>query len=609
VGRQNNPASIIGKPVREALPELEGQIFFDLLDEVFRTGQPYVGSEQLAKLDFHGDGGVEDRYFNFVYQAIRNAGGEIQGILVHAVDVTDQVVSRRRIEESERQLRTLADSMPQLVWMAEPDGHILWYNRRWFEYTGATAEQMIGWGWQSVHDPAILPLVLDRWSASIRTGEPFEMEFPLRGADSEFRRFLTRVTPVRDEYGSIYRWYGTNTDIEDQKRAEETIRLKQRLESTGLLAGGIAHDFNNLLTGVLGGASLVLETTAVDDPNAPLLQAIVDSAERAAHLTRQMLAYAGKGSFIIRRLSLSEQVREIIGLLHAAIPKKVVLQMELSDNRSFIEADPSQIQQVVMNLVLNAAEAIGEERSGVVKIKTRCEHIAALAAGDFIPEKLAPGYYDVFEVQDDGAGMPADLMPRIFDPFFTTKFTGRGLGLSAVIGIMRSYRGALTVQSAPSRGSTFRAYFPVAAVADEPVEAPLIPRRISGHGLVLVVDDEEIVRRTAQYALEQHGYSVALASNGRIAVDIFRQRAAEISAVLLDLTMPVMDGSETINHLKQIAPSVPVVLSSGYDEREATRRFSGSGLAGFIQKPYIASKLVSILDEVLNRTLTENSTR
>jgi PAS domain S-box-containing protein len=608
-GRQNNPASILGKPIREALPELEGQIFFDLLDEVFRTGQPYVGNEQLAKLDYHGDGILEDRYFNFVYQAIRNVGGEIQGILVHAVDVTDQVLSRRRVEESERQLRTLADSMPQLVWMAEPDGHVFWYNRRWFEYTGATADRMIGWGWQSVHDPAILPQVLDRWRASIHTGEPFEMEFPLRGANGEFRRFLTRVTPVRDEFGSIYRWYGTNTDIEDQKRAEETIRLKQRLESTGLLAGGIAHDFNNLLTGVLGGASLVLETTAVDDPNAPLLQAIVDSAERAAHLTRQMLAYAGKGSFIIRRLSLSEQVREIIGLLHAAIPKKVALQMELSDNRSFIEADPSQIQQVVMNLILNAAEAIGEERSGVVKINTRCEHIAASAAGDFIPEKLAPGYYDVFEVQDDGAGMPADLVPRIFDPFFTTKFTGRGLGLSAVIGIMHSYRGALTVQSAPGRGSTFRAYFPVAAVADEPVEAPAIPRRIPGHGLVLVVDDEEIVRRTAQYALEQHGYSVALASNGRIAVEIFRQRGAEIGAVLLDLTMPVMDGSETITHLKQIAPNVPVVLSSGYDEREATRRFSGSGLAGFIQKPYIASKLVSILDDVLNRSLTENSTR
>ncbi len=599
VGRKQ-AESLLGKPLREALPEIEGQGLLELLDHVYRTGEPYVGSERLVRLDMNGDGLLEDRYFNFVYQPSRDLRGDVEGILVHAMDVTDQVLARRRVEDSERQLRTLADSMPQQVWMADPDGFMFWCNRRWYEFTGMNPEETIGWRWQSVHEPEYLPKVLERWRRSLATGEPFEMEFPLRSAGGEYRWFLSRGTPVRDASGRILRWYGTNTDVEDRKRAEEAIRQKQRLESTGLLAGGVAHDFNNLLTGVLGSASLLLEELPPTGYNSELVKGIVDAAERAAHLTRQMLAYAGKGSFIIQKLNLGEHIREIADLIHAAIPKKITVDIDISEQAPWIEADPGHLQQIAMNLVINAAEAIGADRPGVIRIRSRVETVTASSAGQFIPERPGPGRYAVLDVQDDGAGMDEELAARIFDPFFSTKFTGRGLGLSAVLGIVRSHGGAITLQSEPGRGSTFCVFLP--SVAAPQVTSGDVPEHVSewSPGAVLIIDDEEIVRRTAAQTLQHFGYTALTAADGSEGLEMLRQRRGEIDAVLLDLTMPVMDGLEALRHMERIAPDVPVILSSGYEEGEATERFSGRKLAGFIQKPYTASKLMRLLGKIVN---------
>jgi PAS domain S-box-containing protein len=531
---------------------------------------------------------------------VRDEQGQPKYFLCVVQDITARKQAEEALRESEQQLKTLADSIPQLVWMAEPSGFVFWFNRRWYEYTGTSFDEVQGWGWQAVHDPEVLPRVLDLWRKSLHAGSPNEMEFPLRGADGAFRRFLTRVIPLRDGHGNVTRWFGTSTDIEDQKRAEEAVRQKQNLESTAVLAGGVAHDFNNLLTGVLGNASLALEGLSSSDPNAEYLREIVQATERAAHLTRQMLAYAGKGSFILKRLDLSTHVREIGTLIHAAIPRQVAVEMALTPDLPVIEADPGQLQEIVMNLVINAAEAIGEGRSGKVRVATRCQNILQATEARFIPECPAPGAYVVLAVEDDGVGMTEDVRSKIFDPFFSTKFAGRGLGLSAVLGIVRRLRGAVTVESESGRGSRIQAYFAAVPREEQTGQINELGLTESG-GVVLVVDDEEMVRGVAKHALEHHGYSVLVANDGREGVEVFRENASRINVVLLDLVMPVMGGEETLQALRSLHPNVPVILSSGYDETRATSGFQSSQLSAFLQKPYTASQLVSVVARVLRK--------
>jgi CheY-like chemotaxis protein len=367
-----------------------------------------------------------------------------------------------------------------------------------------------------------------------------------------------------------------------------------------VLAGGVAHDFNNLLTGILGNASLALDGTPPRHPNRELLDDVVRAAERAADLTRQLLAYAGKGRFIVRAVDLSEMVRDISELMFVSVPRHVQLRLELSDALPAIEADPGQLQQIVMNLILNGAEAIGTE-PGTVVVRTSAQHVDESFIGTFPGEgwSLSAGPHVLLEVHDTGCGMSRETMARIFDPFFTTKFTGRGLGLSAVQGVVRSHRGALRVRSEPGQGTTFNILLPAHAAVSAEGVPDTSARDLTGTGTILIVDDEDIVRDTACHTLERFGYRTLAASNGAEAVAVFRVKRQEIDAVLLDLTMPVMGGEEALRELSAIDPSVRVLLSSGYNEMEAVQRFAGKGLAGFVQKPYTAAALAGGVKRVL----------
>jgi signal transduction histidine kinase/CheY-like chemotaxis protein len=377
-----------------------------------------------------------------------------------------------------------------------------------------------------------------------------------------------------------------------RRELEDQLRQAQKLESIGLLAGGVAHDFNNLLTGILGNASLAIESLDPPEPARTMLQDVIRASERAADLTRQLLAYAGKGRFVIQRLDLSAVVREISDLIRTSIPRRVDVRLELDHDLPPVEADSSQIQQLVMNLVINAGEAVGES-AGVVLVRTSLRELdreAASRCGDV----LRPGKYVQLEVEDTGCGMDESTVQHIFDPFFTTKFTGRGLGLAAVQGIVRAHRGAIKVFSTPGAGTTFRALLPAAA----PSAAELTRSRqdraapaLAGSGTVLVVDDESLVRRIARSTLERYGYGVVEASNGREGVEALRGSPRDFSLVLLDMMMPVMGGEEAFAKMKEIRPDLPIILSSGYDEQEATRRFAGKGVSGFIQKPYTSERL------------------
>jgi two-component system CheB/CheR fusion protein len=382
----------------------------------------------------------------------------------------------------------------------------------------------------------------------------------------------------------------------ERKSLEEQIRQSQRLESLGLLAGGVAHDFNNLLTGILGNASLALDVLDPPEPARSMLESVIQATERAADLTRQLLAYAGKGRFFVRHVDVSTLVRDIADLMRTSIPKKVRFMLDLAADLPPVEADATQIQQLVMNLVLNAGEAIGEQ-GGSIQLATQLEERPSNGAGS-----PSAGRYIRIEVRDTGCGMDEATRSQIFDPFFSTKFTGRGLGLAAALGIARSHKGQIDVDTSPGNGSVFRVWLPVAETGtvergDAAHRSHPVP---AGGGIILIIDDEEVVRGTAKAALEHYGYTVYVAENGPAGIRLFHDFADQISMVLLDLTMPEMSGEETFDRLKQIHADVPIIISSGYDEAEASRRFIGKGVSGFLKKPYTAETLAELTNAALS---------
>jgi len=376
---------------------------------------------------------------------------------------------------------------------------------------------------------------------------------------------------------------------EERERLQAQLLQVQKLESLGVLAGGIAHDFNNLLTAILGSASAAVFSLPRESPARPDLDNVILAARRAANLTRQLLAYSGKGHFEVRAIDLSVHVRELATLLETTISKKVQLRLELTQHLPSISADIAQVQQIVMNLVINGAEAIGDQR-GTVLVTTGVQAIDDFYVQSlFSSEGIAPGTYVYLEVHDTGSGMDDATKMRIFDPFFTTKFTGRGLGLAAVLGIVRGHKGAIKVYSSPGKGTTFKVFFP----ASDAKAARRLPEVASfrGEGLALVIDDDQGVRDAATRLLEHFGFRAISAVDGRHGVEVFRQHQSEIVIVLLDMTMPEMNGEETFREIRRLRADVPVILSSGYNEIEATRRFTAKGLAGFLQKPFTPKEL------------------
>jgi PAS domain S-box-containing protein len=410
----------------------------------------------------------------------------------------------------------------------------------------------------------------------------------------------------RSADGRPLRMMGTINDISARKQAEierdrfETqIQHAQKLESLGVLAGGIAHDFNNLLTGVLGNATLAQEELAPESPVIPMLHSIELAATRAADLAQQMLAYSGKGQFTVQVFQLDRVVREMSSLLKTVVSKKAVIQQRLES--AVIDGDPRQIRQVVMNLITNASEALGEQ-VGTIRLSTGVREMdEAGLRSPFLPDPLPAGTYAFVEVEDSGCGMNDETLERIFDPFFTTKFTGRGLGLAAVLGIVRGHRGTIKVTSkvGDGAGSVFTVLLPVARETP-PLKVEPAPRSLSlGQGTILVVEDEDVVRDYAKAALERAGYRVLTASDGGEGLAIFAEHRPEIDAVLLDLTMPRLDGPEVLRELRNQAPDVPVLIMSGFTDEEVAIRFEGIGASGFIRKPFAAHDLAAHLRRLL----------
>lgn len=441
-------------------------------------------------------------------------------------------------------------------------------------------------------DLAVLNAAIDE---SARTLQPHHHEFRLRRANGCIAWLRGNSVPERTAQGGIT-WYGFITDVTESRRLESKLVESAKLESLGVLAGGIAHDFNNLLTGILGNASLARQELPPASLGQPMLEQIEIAARRAADLCKQMLAYSGKGRFVIQHLDLNKLIEDTTHLLQISIAKNCVLRFNLSPQLPAISADATQLRQVIMNLVINASEAIAS-RSGVLALSTGVARVDTEYLRGFRPDASPPpGDYVYIEVSDNGCGMDATTLGKIFDPFFTTKFTGRGLGLAAVLGIVRGHKGGLKVYSEPGKGSTFKLFFPVAAGKVQPSVNPFPgPVAFRGSGIALIVDDEETVRTVAARMIERLGYEVMLAADGREAVEKFRTEPGRFAFVLLDLTMPHLDGEETFRQMRQLNPNVRVILTSGFNQQEAINRFTGKGLAGFIQKPFELQQLTQVI--------------
>ena len=823
-----------GRPLTNYLRAEYRDAFVQLQKEVMR------GQNGSLEFEIQGDRG-QRRWLETHAAPMRGAGGQIEGLLGITLDITQRRQAEEALRKSEIEFETLANTIPQLCWMADGDGWIFWYNRRWYEYTGLVPEDTKGWGWQTVHDPRMLPQVLNRWKDSISTGEPFDMVFPLRGSDGVFRSFLTRVMPVRDSDGKVVRWFGTNTDItdarkveealnryadllrnsfdaillwsldgaietwnrgaerlygfsaeealgrrshdllqttfprpweevrailleagvwegdlkhrtrtggevivsarfqlsvdsegaakvleinrditerkraenalrqsesrysmlaealpaiiflasaggsveyvnrrwqeytgirdkstsdpavivhkddferardakalsletgspyeaeirlrrhdgvyrwfriratavrdeggrilnwlgiatdiEDEKQAEERLRESQKMEAIGRLAGGVAHDFNNLLLAIGGYSAMAMDQLQDRPPILEYLQQVTGAAERAAELTRQMLAFSRRQVIQPKLVNLNTAVEKIGKLLARVIGEDIQLASRLAPDLGLIQADPTQLDQIIMNLAVNARDAMPD--GGRLTLETAN---AAVREDEADRHHIQAGAYIVLTVSDTGVGMDEQTKRRIFEPFFTTKDRGKGtgLGLAIVYGVVSQAGGAIQVDSEQGSGTSFRIYLPrhlAAGESDTSAEAALPPE--PGGETILLVEDEGPVRKLVEAILHKKGFSVLEAATPGEAIRLAAGHQQPIDVLITDVLMPEMRGPDLAQRIRALRPAIVVIFMSGYSESTFLAP-AVLGDATYLQKPFTAEELVRKLREALS---------
>jgi two-component system cell cycle sensor histidine kinase/response regulator CckA len=521
-------------------------------------------------------------------------------------ETTELKKTVQELTRREEQLRVLFETSQAGIILVDLAGVITVANSRMAEMFGCTMEELIGSRYPDHVHPEHLGEGDDRMRKLI-SGEidhvATERHY-IRKDGSDFWGYLSGRRH-EDADGNLISLVGHITDVTERMLAEkERLNLEQqllhaqKLESLGVLAGGIAHDFNNILMAIIGNADLALMRISRESPAVENLQRIENAAAQAADLAKQMLAYSGKGKFVVENIDLNRLLEEMLHMLEVSISKKAILRLNLHRPLPPVEADATQMRQIVMNLVINASEAIGD-KSGVIAITTGCMDCdRSYLKGVWLDENLSDGLYVYLEIADTGCGMDKETQSRLFDPFFTTKFTGRGLGMAAVLGIVRGHKGAVRVYSEPGKGTTFKVLLPSSGRPAELFNQDDASKEWRGKGTVLLVDDEETIRGIGAEMLKELGFTTITASDGREAVDIFRS-TPDIAFVILDLTMPHMDGEQCFRELRQIKPDVKVIMSSGYNELEVTQLFVGRGLAGFIQKPYRLTKLQEMIQQII----------
>ena len=570
---------------------LDGGVLVDIAEEPIDTaaGERWLHTMKIPILGADG----EPRFLLGISQDITARKRNQEALARQAEELAEAnrelEAAQQRLTDREAQLEFLLSHLPGLYWTASEQGEVR-------SMSGAHAAALPP---DPVGQPLDRVLGADALQAhrAVMAGREGTLEFQL--AD---RVFEARVEPLEGG-GSA----GLALDVTDRRRlAAEQLQVRlqkaQKLEVLGMLAGGIAHDFNNLLVSMLGHASLAMLKLAPNSPARAALQQVESSAERASELTRQLLAYSGKGRFVIEPVVLNGIIEEMATLLRVGISPNVELRTDFTVPLPAVDVDVAQMRQLVMNLITNASDAM-EGGEGQIRIASRAvEADSAYLRDAFLEADLPAGTYVVLEVSDTGAGMDPETRARMFDPFFTTKERGHGLGLAAALGIVRGHKGSVRVYSEPGEGTCIQILLPAASGAFAPAssEAPAGGGGAAGRrATVLVVDDEPAVRGFVKAALAHGGLDVVLAEDGVQAVELLQDPALEVDVVLLDMTMPRMDGVETFRAIRGLRPGLPVVLSSGYNQQDATSRFVGKGLAGFLQKPYRTQDLLDCLRGIL----------
>lgn len=676
------------------------------------------------------------------YSPVQSTDSELLFYLKHP-DSTNKKVSDNEIRESEKRFRILGDSILHQVWTAKPDGSLDYVNARALEYRGLSLEEALNEVWQESIHPDDLALCSEKWERSLLTGEPYEVEFRLRGADGKYRWHLGRATVERDKNGAIVKWYGTNTDINDQKLAEESLRKSeerfqlaaratndvlwdwdivtnevwwnkgiqtafgyasdavddvedkvgwwlgrihpedkdsiearlseflagtaqvwmgeyrfirgdgssanvidrrtilrneegaplrmvgslldvterrqaeralieseqllrhsQKMEAIGTLTGGVAHDFNNLLTAIIGNAQLALCKLETDDPLRTRLLEIEKASNRAAMLTRQLLAFSRRQHLERRTINLNDTISEITRLLQRIIGEDIEISVKSAPNLLPVFADPAQIEQVIMNLCVNARDAM--PNGGKLVIDTRNVELDESYCRQYT--YVQPGKYVQIKITDNGVGMNEEIKTRIFDPFFTTKEVGKGtgLGLSIAYGIIKQHEGYINVYSKLGAGTTFKILIPVTEKSVENEKESAQFQFFGGTETILVAEDEESLQDLAKDVLSRLGYKVLVARNGEEAIEIFDQNRDKIDLLLFDIVMPRIGGAEAYQRIKESGVKVPLILMTGYSADTVNNKFfaQNSPTANFsqavIQKPYNLTELGNTVREVLD---------
>jgi PAS domain S-box-containing protein len=622
---------VIGRSVRDALPEIAGQGFYELLDDVYRSGVPYSASSAKVLLQRSPEDKPEERYLDFIYQPIRNAAGEVNGIFVQGHDVTGLRWARQAAHENEERFKTLAQSLPNQVWTATPDGHVEWLNDEIHRYSGRSGIYFGPVRRSTILHPEDVDRVQSVWERSLQTGETFEAEMRIRRYDGAYRWFLTRAVPVRRPEGGIALWVATNTDIDEQKRnethleslattlgnrvEERTIELErtqailrqsQKMEAIGNLAGGIAHDFNNLLQVIGGNLQLLRREFDGNEVAMKRLDSALAGASRGARLASQLLSFGRRQPLAPKVINLSRLIGEMDHLLRRSLGDAIEIDTVVGPELWNTLVDPSNVENALLNLAINARDAM--DGRGKLTIELGNAVLDDQYASDEFD--VEAGQYVMLAVSDTGSGMTPETLAKAFDPFFTTKPEGRGtgLGLSMVYGFVKQSGGHIRIYSEPGSGTTIRIYLPrsLSDEEDPSLEDNSMPIA-GGQESILVVEDDDGVRDITVSLLTELGYRVLKARDAESGLAII-ESGVSVDVLFTDVVMPgALKSSDLATKAKERIPHLAVLFTSGYTENSIVHGGRLDPGVSLLSKPYTREALARKIRSVIEQTGSERS--
>jgi len=526
-----------------------------------------------------------------------DSNGELIGVIVFSLDITEQSKIQKEIKNANAYNRGLIESTLDCLFIISPLERLIDINRAAEQATEYSREELMGKEFDSLFTDSVKAKEL--FEQALTTGEARGVTLNLLNRSGESAPYLVSASVYRNEENEIIGVIAAAKDISDLKKAEERLSQAQKMESIGKLAGGVAHDFNNLLTGIMGYANLLKMELPPENPSHEAAITIEKAAERASELTGQLLGFARQGKIMNVPVNLNNIIKEVNQLLVRTLNKNIVVRQELGEQELQVIGDPGQLQQVVLNLAVNAKDAMPD--GGVLTFGLKRfsvdEKFCLTHPG------IKPGEYVLLYVNDTGKGIPLSIQNRVFEPYFTTKKEGEGtgMGLAMAYGIVKNHSGGIYLTSEPGKGTQFDIFLPFhGEIAPESSIAAPEAKIQKGQGNILLVDDESIIRELATTLLVQLGYQVKTASNGQQAIDYYQQHYQEVHLVILDMIMPGMSGPEVFNLMKEINPQVKVIISSGYGRDGKVQGMMNAGVAGFIPKPFRLQELAAEVAKVIH---------